>query len=115
MTVTKDKDYLTLDFPAVPIVRDLSQNFIGKALGVTPSEIWRGIDYVAVLGNEDLVRNCQPNFDLISRLDARGITITAKGKQADFVSRFLAPRLGWMKILSLAPPIVTLLHIGRSN
>lgn len=94
LVVSRDKDYITLDFPAVPIVRDLSKNFIGKALGVTPTEIWRGIDYVAVLANEDLVRNCEPNFDLIERLDARGITVTARGKKADFVSRFFGPQVG---------------------
>lgn len=94
LIVTRNKDYFTLDFPAVHIVRDVSKNFIGKAIGVMPTEVWRGIDYMVVLPNEELVKKCEPNFDLIARLDARGISVTAKGRKADFVSRFFGPRVG---------------------
>jgi predicted PhzF superfamily epimerase YddE/YHI9 len=35
-----------------------------------------------------------PNYELISKLDCRGIIVTAPGQEVDFVSRFFAPRVG---------------------
>ncbi|WP_321290319.1 PhzF family phenazine biosynthesis protein [uncultured Sunxiuqinia sp.] len=35
-----------------------------------------------------------PNFGTLSETEARGIIITAPGKEADFVSRFFAPGVG---------------------
>jgi predicted PhzF superfamily epimerase YddE/YHI9 len=35
-----------------------------------------------------------PNFHLLKQTDTRGIIVTAKGKDVDFVSRFFAPGVG---------------------
>ncbi|MDH5604456.1 MAG: PhzF family phenazine biosynthesis protein [Cyclobacteriaceae bacterium] len=51
-------------------------------------------DYLAVLDSEEKVRDLQPNLSLLSKIEARGIIVTAKGKTVDFVSRFFAPQLG---------------------
>ena len=35
-----------------------------------------------------------PDFKVIGKVDARGIIVTAKGNQVDFVSRFYGPQSG---------------------
>ena len=47
-----------------------------------------------VFDNEDAIRELTPAFDAISKLNARGVIITAKGDTVDFVSRFFAPQSG---------------------
>jgi predicted PhzF superfamily epimerase YddE/YHI9 len=47
-----------------------------------------------VFETEEEVANIYPHLDSIASLDARGLIITAKGKDIDFVSRFFAPQCG---------------------
>jgi predicted PhzF superfamily epimerase YddE/YHI9 len=42
---------------------------------------------------EDIV-NIIPVFPVLERLDCRGIIVTAKGNDCDFVSRFFGPKVG---------------------
>jgi predicted PhzF superfamily epimerase YddE/YHI9 len=49
---------------------------------------------MAVFGSEADVRAISPDYGLLSRLDLRGIIVTAPGDEVDFVSRFFAPQLG---------------------
>jgi predicted PhzF superfamily epimerase YddE/YHI9 len=51
-------------------------------------------DYIAVLESEESVRAVLPNMALLGGLDRRGVVVTAPGREADFVSRFFAPKLG---------------------
>ncbi len=51
-------------------------------------------DYMAVFESEADVRAIEPDHTLLSQLDRRGVIVTAAGVDADFVSRFFAPRLG---------------------
>ena len=64
-------------------------------IGMKPIEAYKGkTDYVAVIDSEDAVQHLQPDFGEISKLNARGLIVTAKGKNVDFVSRFFAPQIG---------------------
>jgi len=95
LTVTKENNLLTLDFPVdvyseIPITADLIACFNYK-----PIKAYRGkTDYMLVFDNEEQVQNIQPDLRVISRLPARGAIVTAKGNTADFVSRFFAPQSG---------------------
>jgi len=40
------------------------------------------------------LQNIQPDLEEISKLPARGLIVTAKGDNVDFVSRFFAPQSG---------------------
>ena len=51
-------------------------------------------DYIAVVDNENLLRNLKPDLIEISKLKARGLIVTAQGNNVDFVSRFFAPQSG---------------------
>ena len=50
--------------------------------------------WIAELPGEAAVRNVQPDFARLRELECSGLIITAAGSDADFVSRFFAPRVG---------------------
>ena len=94
LSVTKSDDLLVLDFPSQPAMPCASPPLLVEGLGRTPIEVLSSADYMAVLENEDDVAALKPNFNTLSKLDLRGVMVTAKGKDVDFVSRFFAPRYG---------------------
>jgi len=95
LPVEKKGSLLEMNFPADLIKPVELPEIIKNSLNVLPLEIYRGkTDYMAVFENEAKVRNCQPNMENLGKLDGRGIIITAKGENADFVSRFFAPQSG---------------------
>ena len=66
-----------------------------EALGVAPQEVLGSAeDLLVVLDSEKTVREVQPDFLALARIECRGVIITARGERCDFVSRFFAPRLG---------------------
>jgi len=83
-----------MDFPSWrPIACEAPEN-LERALGAKPSEVLRSRDYVAVFESESDVAALKPDMGLVSTLDAQGVIATAKGRKADFVSRYFAPRAG---------------------
>ena len=51
-------------------------------------------DYLMILKDENEVVKTKPDFKAISKLDERGVIITARGDEADFVSRCFYPAYG---------------------
>ena len=49
---------------------------------------------MAVVSSQKEIENLQPNFAPLKRLNARGIIVTARGDEADFVSRCFFPEAG---------------------
>ena len=94
LSVARRGDLLVLDFPARPPLPIEPVGGLAEALGVPVLETWKARDIVAVLGSEDAVRKLQPDLAALGRIDAFAVIATAKGDQADFVSRFFAPRKG---------------------
>ncbi len=96
LKVTREGETLYLDFPSDKISKWTSiNNVISNCIGIVPTEVYKGkTDYIAILSDEYEVKNIIPNFPAIAELDARGLIITAKGKEIDFVSRFFAPQSG---------------------
>ena len=47
-----------------------------------------------VYENEEQIKNIHFDLQSIEKISARGIIITAKGNEVDFVSRFFAPQSG---------------------
>ena len=95
LKVTRDGALLTLDFPTDKFERvELSQQLIA-CFSSQPLEAYRGkTDYMLVFNNEDEIKKLIPDIPAISKLKARGIIVTAAGKEVDFVSRFFAPQSG---------------------
>ena len=49
---------------------------------------------MAIVESEDSVRNLDINFELLNKINARGLIVSAEGTKSDFVSRFFAPSAG---------------------
>ena len=94
LTVSKNQDLLVMDFPSQPGKPCAYPRLLVEGLGNEPVEVLSSEDYLAVFENEDDVITLKPNFHVLSKLDQRGVIVTAKGKDVDFVSRFFAPRYG---------------------
>ncbi|MBA0884004.1 PhzF family phenazine biosynthesis protein [Flavobacterium sp. BBQ-18] len=95
LTVTKDGDLLSLNFPTDILEPITLTNEILDAFDSKPQLAFKGkTDYMLLFNTEEEILNLKPNFDQISKLDVRGVIITAKGNTTDFVSRFFAPQSG---------------------
>jgi PhzF family phenazine biosynthesis protein len=87
---------ITIDFPADPPI-EVNEIPAGifEGLNIQPTSVWKGkFDYMVEVENEEIVNNLQPNFKLISTIPSRGVLVTAKGKEVDFVSRCFFPQTG---------------------
>lgn len=95
LTVTKEGDLLSLNFPVdefepIPLTNEICDAFDSK-----PQLAYKGkTDYMLVFNTEEEILNLNPNFIKLSKLPVRGIIVTAKGNNSDFVSRFFAPQSG---------------------
>jgi PhzF family phenazine biosynthesis protein len=96
LRVYKENDMLWLDFPVDRIIIDRdSTSAVEAALGTRPEVIYRGkTDLMAVLPSANLVASLVPDFHNIEKLPCRGLIVTARGNEVDFVSRFFAPQSG---------------------
>lgn len=95
LTVTKNEDVLTLNFPTdLPEQVALSEEMT-RCFDMKPTMAFKGkTDYLLVFDKEDEIKNLIPDFGTICTLNARGVIVTAKGNKVDFVSRFFAPQSG---------------------
>lgn len=95
LTVTKRGELFEMDFPArgpVPVPADTR---LEKALGVPVLEAHLSRDLLVLVENEQSLRGIRPDFALLGEIpDCLAVAVTAKGEDADFVSRFFAPGVG---------------------
>lgn len=94
LRVKKEQDTFVMDFPVQEISTCQVPHAISEAFEVQPKECYKSMDYLLVFENEENVLNAKPNFEKLKNIDARGVIITAKSKEYDFVCRFFAPKLG---------------------
>jgi len=95
LTVSRNKKLLTLNFPTdrfeeVEMSEDLVSGFDLKPLLAFKGKT----DYLLIFENENQIINIEPNLMAISKLGGRGVIVSAKGEDVDFVSRFFAPQSG---------------------
>ncbi len=87
-------ELVELDFPArLPEPCAVPEDLV-QGLGVVPREVLRSRDYFAVYDSQEEVAALTPDVERLARLDCLGVIVTAPGRDADFVSRFFAPRAG---------------------
>lgn len=94
LVVTKQDDWLTLDFPKQPPVYCETPKEIVEAFSKEPIECMMSEDIIAVFENEIDIESANPDFEQLKKLDSRGVIITAKSMRYDFVARFFAPKYG---------------------
>ena len=93
--VKKEGDWYTLDFPTDQIEPVQTPEIIEKSLGLRPAETWKGReDYLVLVENQSVIETLKPDFRTMSGLKSRGVLVTAKGTDTDFVSRCFFPAFG---------------------
>lgn len=96
LSVQKKGKWLAMNFPVdeitqVKVPSVIKNCFTNKNI----AKVLKGkTDYIVVFGEEEDIKNEQPNFNELLKLNCRGVVITSKAKNIDFVSRFFAPRTG---------------------
>ncbi len=94
LTVTLTGDWLEMDFPVQTPVECEIPDQITRAFGVTPQRCLRAMDYIVVFDDEQLVHAAKPNLLQLCELDLRGVAITSRSRDYDFISRFFGPKVG---------------------
>jgi PhzF family phenazine biosynthesis protein len=95
LKVKKNGNDLTLNFPVDEYERVKTPGQLSISLNIQPIECYKGkTDYMLVYEKEEQIIKLNPNFIAMVMLEGRGVICTARGTQADFVSRFFAPQSG---------------------
>jgi PhzF family phenazine biosynthesis protein len=99
LTVTRDGDRLSMDFPAYQTA-EREMPGLAEALGVealaslhSPDEPERD-RMILLLADEAAVRAVSPDISALKRFDDVSVCVTAPGDEIDFVSRYFAPNHG---------------------
>ncbi|MEC7974116.1 MAG: PhzF family phenazine biosynthesis protein [Pseudomonadota bacterium] len=95
LVASKNDGMIYLDFP-VDYPTHLEKNsLIPEALGIQPIGYYKGkFDILVEFPTEREIREIDPDYRLLERLNSRGLIATAPGVEVDFVSRFFAPQVG---------------------
>ena len=95
LTVAKRGEWFKMDFPALPATPVQTPAGLAAALGAEPRQVLASTDdWLAVLDDEAAVRNLKPDLAALKTFNCRCVVPTARGDEADFVSRAFAPRYG---------------------
>jgi len=96
LSVEKQGDRLILDFPSRPPVECELPADVTEAVGATPVKSWeaQGNMLMLLFESEAEIKCLNPDMSALSKLDFDEVIVTAKGADADFVSRLFAPRIG---------------------
>jgi len=95
LEVRNEGGFLVLNFPSDPPGKGCLSRSVLDSLGMDPIEILKGkSDYLLVYENQQQVEELDPEFQGLGKATARGVIVTAPGKNCDFVSRFFGPQVG---------------------
>lgn len=93
--VARNGARISMDFPVHEVIPCAARpEDLVRALGREPREIFKGSNYLAVYAEEAEIRAIAPDMELLQAVDCLGAIVTARGKDADFVLRYFAPRVG---------------------
>jgi PhzF family phenazine biosynthesis protein len=95
LTAQRKGDWIEMDFPATLDEPVQAPDGMVEALGANPKYIGRNkFDYIVELDSEDTVRRLKPNFTMLEKFVVRGVIVTSRAADYDFISRFFAPASG---------------------
>ena len=95
LEVRQEGDLLILNFPSDMPQKGCLGRSVTDSLGMDPVEILKGkTDYMLVYENQAQIEALDPDFGRLGKANVRGIIVTAKGNDSDFVSRFFGPAVG---------------------
>jgi PhzF family phenazine biosynthesis protein len=93
LTVTRKGNRYEMDFPTYELTEIPVTDAMEAAFGVRPVKAVLGLDLVCVFENEEIVRQLNPDQNLLTKLEGRIQNATAKGAETDCVSRSFCPKL----------------------
>ena len=95
LTVEKQDNFYTMDFPAYRCQKREVTDAMEAALGVRPQEAYCDRDLMLVLENAEQVRKLCPDRDRLKELEGLCIVVTAPSDSAEYdcVSRVFVPEL----------------------
>ena len=95
LQVSRNKEKITLDFPANEPEKINDDGSVGEAIGIEPGEVYKSrFDFMVVLGSQSEIESLKPDLARVKKFPARGLIVTARGDEADFVSRCFFPQSG---------------------
>ncbi|MEP2773969.1 MAG: PhzF family phenazine biosynthesis protein [Fulvivirga sp.] len=95
LMVKKSGESLKMNFPADEIKPLKSFEELSQALGIEVKEAYQGVsDIMVVIESEDMLVKLKPDFRALKQASKRGVIVTAKGDNVDFVSRCFYPAVG---------------------
>jgi PhzF family phenazine biosynthesis protein len=95
LTCTHNDGWIEMNFPAKLAEQAEAPPQLTEALGASFVYIGRNqFDYLVEVEDEAALRALKPNHYLLRQLPVRGVIVTARGREYDFVSRFFAPGSG---------------------
>ncbi len=84
-----------MDFPSQPPVASGVPAALVSALGVEALYVGQSTNYYFVtVADQQTVLATQPDMRALKKLEKIGVIVSAPGEEADFVSRFFAPKAG---------------------
>lgn len=87
---------IQLNFPSNPPgeVTDIPDGLY-EGLQIKDYPVYKtSLDYMVLFPSQKEIKALQPDFQTLSKVKARGVIVTAKGEEADFVSRCFYPQSG---------------------
>ena len=94
LKVTKDNKKFKMNFPIQEIKKCNIPDNLLNAFEIKPIECYKSMDYILIFEKEEDILKAKPKFELLKDIDNRGVVITSKSKNYDFISRFFAPKYG---------------------
>jgi len=94
LTVREEGDYLAMKLPSAQSQPTDASDELIRGLKKKPVETYKSDDYLVVYESARDIAEMEPDFEILSKLECRGIIATAPGVNTDFVSRFFAPAIG---------------------
>lgn len=88
---------ITLDFPANPPipVKEVPAGLLeGLGMDKNAPVFNTSFDYMVVAASQQEVAQLKPDFKSLAKVPARGVIVTARGTESDFVSRCFYPQSG---------------------
>lgn len=96
LSVERRDDLLVMDFPRYDVTEVEIAADLTEAVGNRPQKMWETQGHMAMLlfETEDDVKSLEPDLAALGKLPYDEVIVTARGTEADFVSRLFAPRIG---------------------
>jgi PhzF family phenazine biosynthesis protein len=95
LTAVQKDGWIEMDFPAVPCAPVEAPPELLSALGLHAVYVGQNkMDYLIEADSEATLRGLKPDHSTLRKLPVRGIIVTSRSSNYDFVSRFFAPGSG---------------------